>query len=141
MASSETTMSYGSSLTYATTSGGSYTTLAGVKNVKWQGKKPTADVSALEDTSVARLPKRSDDGTISGDALFRKTQFAIAFTAFRAGTKYYWKINTADGSVLGPWYGALSDLSLDVPDDDAIMSPFTIELSNVTGNTPAFTPG
>lgn len=133
-------MSYGSTLSYSTTSGGSYTTLGGVKNVTWAGKKPSADVSALEDTTIVRLPKRTDFGTISGSGLFRKTQFNIMYTAWGANTFYYWKITTAGGSVFGPFYGNISDLTLDVPDDEVVMSPFSIECSGVTGSSPTFTP-
>lgn len=140
MASTETEMSYSATLSYSTTSGGSYTVLGGVKNVKWDGKKPAADASALEDTTVVRMPKRTDLGTISGDGLFRKTQFAILFTAWTANTKYYWKLTSAGGSVLGPFYGNINDLSLDFADDEPVMSSFSIETSGVAGSSPTFTP-
>lgn len=143
MASTETTMSYNSTLSYATTSGGSYTTVGGMKNIKWAAKNPTTDASALEDTFIVRLNKRGDYGTVSADGLFRKTVFAVLFAAFiaRPPTKYYWKITDADGSVTGPFYGALADLSKDIPDDDTIMCSFSIETSAVAGSSPTFTPG
>lgn len=143
MASTETIMSYSSTLTYSTTSGGAYTTLGGMKNIRWAGKNPSTDASALEDTFIVRLAKRGDFGTITADGLFRKTQFAILFTAFiaRPPTKYYWKITTSDGSVAGPFYGNLSELNQDVPDDDVIQCSLSIETSAVAGSSPTFTPG
>lgn len=141
MASSETTMSYGSSLSYSTTAGGSYTTVGGVKNVKTSFKRPVANVSALEDLEDVFLPKRKTFDPVTADGLFRKTQFAILFAAQQAATKYYWKITFADASTLGPIYGFISGLDVDIPDDEAIMSPFTIQPSSVSGNTTAFTPG
>ncbi len=135
-------MSYSSTLGYSTTSGGSYTTVGGLKNIKWALKNPTTDASALEDTFIVRLNKRGDLGTITADGLFRKTIFAVLFAAAiaRPPTKYYWKITTADTSVTGPFYAAIADLSIDVPDDDVVMANISLETS-YPGSLPTFTPG
>lgn len=142
MASTETIMSYSSTLSYATTLGGSYTTVGGLKNIKWAIKNPTTDASALEDTFIVRLNKRGDLGTVTADGLFRKTVFNFLFgiAIARPPTKYYWKITTADSSVTANLYGAISDLSLDVPDDDVVMANISIETS-YPGSVPTFTPG
>jgi hypothetical protein len=136
----EITMSQGATLTVCTTIGGSYTSVGGVKTIKWKGKRGTSPVPVLADTKIRKKPKgMGDPGELTVGLQYGKTQFATLFGYFNAGTQVYWKITGADSSVLGPFYGHISDMELDIPEDDPITSPITIDCSNE--GSEAFTPG
>lgn len=138
---SEIEMSPGSSLSYSTTFGGAYTTAVGVRSIRWAGSRPSANVSALADLSTVKKRKRRDPGTITTDNIFQKTQYDALFDIHLAGTEYYWKITTAGGSVLGPFFGHISEFGLDIPEDDPDTFPMTIECSGGgTGGTEGFAP-
>lgn len=138
---SEITMSVGASLSYSTTAGGSYTTAVGVRTIRWAGSRPSANVSALADTSMVYKRKRRDPGTLTCDCIYQKTQYNALFDIHLAGTEYYWKITGADASVLGPFFGHISEFGLDIPEDDPLTFPLTIQASGGGTATEDFIPG
>lgn len=136
----EITMSQGAALTVSTTIGGSYTSVGGAKTIKWKGKRATSDVTVLADSQMRKKPKGiGDPGEITVGVQYGKTQFNILFGYFHAGTQVYWKITEADGSVLGPFFGHISDMELDIPENDPITAPITIDCSSE--GSESFTPG
>jgi hypothetical protein len=139
-AATEITMSQGATLTVSTTIGGVYTAVGGVQTIKWKGKRGTSDVSVLADLQMRKKPKgRGDPGEITVGLQYGRTQFNTLFGYFHAGTQVFWKINTAEASVLGPFFGHIIDMEEDVPSDDPITSPITIDCSNEGSET--FAPG
>jgi hypothetical protein len=139
-AATEITMSQGASLTVSTTIGGSYTAVGGVQTIKHTGKRGTSDASVLADTMMRKKPKgRGDPGEITVGLQYGRTQFNTLWGYWHAGTQVYWKITVSDGSVLGPFFGHISDETLEIPSDDPITSPITIDCSLEGSET--FTPG
>lgn len=134
------TMSVGSTLSMADTAGGSYTVVAGVRNVRWRGTAGSANASALADEIVIKLPKRKDFGDLSCGCFFDKTQFNTLYDLWYSRAKKYFRITTADGSVLGPLYGFVAELGQDVPDNDPIASDLVIAVSGDGSTPPDFVP-
>ncbi len=138
----ETTMSVGASLLYATTVGGSYTAVTGVRNIDWAGKRGSSDASALVNTVMIKKPKgRRDPGTITFDAIYGKTQYATLYALHNAGTIGFFKISLPDGSILGPYAGHFTAFGLKVPEDDPVTVPAEIDLTGGQSADGTFTPG
>lgn len=138
----EVTASVGGSLTMSSTVGGSYTTVAGVKTIKFTSKRDSSDASALANTVTIKKPKgRRDNGTISMDIVYGKTQYATLYALHVAGTIAFFKIVLADGSVSGPWAGHFSAYGLELPDNDIVMVPAEIDLTGGQSADGGFTPG
>lgn len=86
--------SQGSQLKYATTSGGTYTSIPGVRSPK-QGNAQAAaiDLTAISDTSKRQRAGLKDEGTWSFQLVYdpADTVHQALLTAYGAGTKLWWR--------------------------------------------------
>lgn len=134
--------SYNATLTRSTTETGTYTALGEVVDIEWDsGDVPVSDVTHLQSPNAMRekQPKLIDVGEITFMINFVKGQYNTLFTDWKARTRNWFKLNTPDGSVLGPFRAWIKKLPIKVPDDDRVTSSITLTI-NYAG-TATFTPG
>lgn len=141
-------MGAGTTLSYSTTSGGTYTVLAAVKSITPPSpKRAEADATALDSPNMTRekMPSWANSGDCSFTAYFGKTQFAALLGFFTAATLLYWKVTfpmvgaEAAGSVF-PFSGYVTEVGFDqisTDDQGIVMCPFKIAVTGL----PTFTPG
>lgn len=132
MADSNAIHSYGSTLSMSDTSGGSYTAVSEVINYDFSAKVGSSNVTHLtsDTATMEKKPKFRDPGAITFECNFYKTQFATLYTAFTGRAQKFWKITLPDASILGPFKAHISDIKLNVPDDDRITNSITLDISN-----------
>jgi heme/copper-type cytochrome/quinol oxidase subunit 2 len=141
MAESSAIHSYNATLSYSTTSGGSYTAVGEVIDYTHNAKAGSSNVTHLtsQNAHMEKKPKMVDPGSITFTCNFVKTVYEVLYdTIFKTRTQYYWKITLPDNSTLTPFHGHISDISLVVPDDDRITCDVTID---ITSSGDAFTAG
>jgi hypothetical protein len=131
--------SYGSTLGYSATSGGSYTNVAEVVEVDG----PSLQVSEVDVTSLASpsahkefLPGLVDPGDIKLKLNLLTSQFSTVW-GFAAGRTFkYWKITLSNGDTAVA-YGFIKELHPSAPDNKQLMADMTIKVSGPITYTPA----
>lgn len=121
----------GTTLTVADTSGGTYTAIAEVIDIKKGLMVDKTKVSHLTSPSYRHeyIPAGlTDPGEVSFTANFTKAQYATIYGYFR--TTKYWKITTPDNSVWA-FAGFWSKLDVTVPDNDRVTVDVTIACTGV----------
>lgn len=142
MAESAAIHSYNATLTRATSQSGTYTAIGEVVDIDFDGGDvPASDVTHLTSPNATRekQPKLIDMGEITFMINFVKGQYSTIFGDFQNRTRNWFKLNTPDGSVLGPFRAWVRKCPIKVPDDDRITCSITLTINYAGAAT--FTPG
>jgi hypothetical protein len=127
-------------LSYATTIGGSYTDVGGLKAVTpanlTRGDSKSTDLGTANKTHEYS-PGWVEPGEIPLDVFFDKTQMTFLVTAFNAGTLYYWKVTfgtpvgvteaTPSTVTLQGYIKTLAFAQLSVDSEDKVHMPLVIK--------------
>ena len=110
------TKGYGSSVTMCATLAGTYVPIAQCRDIKPPGF--TVEADDVSHMSSANQAKEKDTGwseasTVTLNLLFTKTQYNTLYAT--KGTKQFFKVIDADGSMEGPFQGFVSNLSRALP--------------------------
>lgn len=131
MAVSSGTHSYGSTLGYATTSGGSYTSVGEVIDVEhsWNPAKAVKFTHLNSDNAANEYkPGLIEPGTMKATVNYNKTDYNALYGLRR--TLRYWKVTSPDSGNMYI-YGFITDLSNPHPDDDRVTFTVTIQGSGL----------
>lgn len=130
MAASAAQHSYGATLSYSATSGGSYTALGEVLSISTNPSVGTTRVTHLTSDNAAHeyIAALFDGGELTLTTNFLKADYNTLYNTIGARVRYYWKVTTPDGSTFVA-YGFWTNIPLTVPDDDRITVNLTIKVS------------
>lgn len=127
MAASSGVHSYGSTLGYADTSGGSYTSVGEVIDIdhSWNPAKATKFTHLNSDNAANEYkPGLAEPGTMKATVNYTKTAYNACYGLYRS--LKYWKITSPDsGNMI--IYGFITDMSNPHPDDDRVTFTVTIQ--------------
>jgi hypothetical protein len=129
--------SYGSTLAYCTTSGGSYTTVSEVIDLDEDAKVPGFKKTNLGSPSGTHEygPKLVEPGELSSKGNYINTVYSTLYGFQVARTGLFWKATTPEGSV-SFFPGFITTLKRTVPDDDGIK----MDLGVLKSGAGTFTP-
>lgn len=137
MAASTAQHSYGSAISWATTSGGSYTEWVEVVDINQDESVGATKVSHLKSASNAHeyIPSGlTEPGEVTITINFTKAQLTT-ITGHRR-TSLFWKVTFGDGSIYA-FAGFWTKLGNKVPDDDRITCDLTIKRTGAITYTAA----
>ena len=137
MAASTAIHSYGSSLSWATTSGGSYTEYVEIVDISADESVGATKVSHLKSQNNFHeyIPSSlAEPGEVTLMLNFTKAQLTTILGHRR--TLLYWKITLSDGSVYA-FAGFWTKHGDKIPDDDRITCDFTIKRTGAITYTAA----
>lgn len=139
----------GATLAYATTKGGSYTALTGLKNftppapkravIKNQDLSTVSAVSGATSTPIITTQAgRAEPGDLPLTLYFDKAQYATVMGFLYTGTEYWWKAScpTISGEST-PTYvkvpGWVKEVKIDeisIEDDNIVLVPIVLQLND-----------
>jgi hypothetical protein len=137
MSASAAIHSYGTTIAYSTTSGGSYTTIGEVHDLDEDQNVPEFKVTNFGSPSATHefRPKMIDPGEASGKGNYVNSIYSTLFGYQQTRTILWFKITTPDNSVANgqAW---VSKLKKTEPDDDGVKQEFTVRKTGPWTFTP-----
>lgn len=136
------THSYNAIISYTTVGGSSYTELGGVRNISGPKAKVTSsDATKLRSTAATRekTPGFIDEGQCSMELVFDSATIVILRGFLRVIKQWKIVFNDSLGTAgtTQVFVGFITELGTEVPEDDIITVPITLDVTGVNTFTAA----